>query len=35
MKIDGTFEKILNKWALHYNVSHWIFKDGILQVELH
>jgi ABC-type amino acid transport substrate-binding protein len=31
IKKDGTFEKIAEKWALHFNMN-WIVKDNMLQV---
>ena len=32
IKLDGTFEKLANKWATHFNVN-WVVKDDMLQVD--
>ena len=33
IKRDGTYEKIIQKWARYYGVSNWIFKNGTLMVD--
>ncbi|WP_432467488.1 substrate-binding periplasmic protein [Agarivorans sp. Z349TD_8] len=33
MKNDGSFQKLVDKWAAYYQAPNWEVKDGMLQVE--